>query len=206
MAARTGMAGLIRRLRQMCEAGASDYTLNGVTYWSDDDLQNKLDEHRVYMTGVKLIERPQYVDGVHVYKRYEIPREIGNAVEAPDDATIRVYDSVGATVDSDDYTWNERDLSVEFDADQEGVAYYFDGYIYDLTLAAREIWLAKAAHMHSAINFSADGHRFDREALYKHCIDMAKVFGYREGGASSVSLKASMLVRTDLAESGSSPF
>jgi hypothetical protein len=202
MAVRAGMSDLILRLRQSCEAGSADYTLGSTTYWSDQHIQDKLDEHRARLIDVLLVERPQYVSGENVYTRYEFPPSAWKAIENPDAATdnFRVHDSTGADVPSADFTFDARDLSITFDADTEGETYYFDGYAYDLQTAAMEIWLAKAAHIHTAINFSADGHRFDREALYKHCIEMAKAYGYREPGGGG-QMKASRLVRSDLAGS-----
>lgn len=200
MAARAGMTNLIARLRQMCEAGSADYILAGKTYWSDDDLQARLDEHRRRVIGTALIVRPTYEMGEYVYERYEIPREVGNTVEgvAGGADVFRVYDSTGAAVSADDYTFNERDLTVTFDADTEGAAYYWDGYVYDIRAAAKDIWLDKAAHAANAINFSADGHKFDREALYQHCMSQAKVYGYSEANAGG-GMKTSRLIRTDLA-------
>lgn len=200
MAVRDGMKSLIRRLRQMCEAGPTDYSLNEITYWSDEDLQDRLDDTRRQVIGVELTQRPQYVSGAFVYKRYEIPRSVGNAVEgaASGDMVFRVCDSDGVDVDSADYTFNERDLTLEFTADTEGTTYYWDGFIFNMQAAAREVWLAKAAHMHQAINFTADGHRFDREAMYKHCIEMAEFHGLQRGGSGSNAVHASRMVRSDL--------
>ena len=207
MAVRSGMKSLIRRLRQMCEAGPSDYSLNGTTYWSDEDLQDKLDEARRQVIDVPLVQRPQYVSGAYVYKRYEIPRSVGNAVEgvASGSMVFRVYDSGGVDVDEADYSFNENDLTLEFSVDTEGTDYYWDGFVYDLQAAAREIWLAKAAHMHQAIDFQADGHRFDREAMYKHCIEMAEFHGMQRGGSNSNMTQVSRLVRTDLNAHPGSP-
>lgn len=192
--ARAGMSDAIRRLRQMTETSENDYTLVDTTYWGDDHLQAKLDEHRVRHVDVALRYEPDYLDSDYVYTRYAIPRSIGNAVEgtAGGSAIFRLTDSTGTVIAASNYTFNERDLAVTFSADQEGSARYWSGYAYDLQAAAREIWLAKAAHVWQAINFSADFHKFDREALYKHCIDMAKLFGYEQG------MQAVRMLRTDL--------
>jgi len=194
MSVRSSMANLIRRLRQMCEAGPDDYTLDGVTYWTDDELQARLDETRSWLTDVPLAVRPSYENSEYVYKLYEVPRTAGNAIEGG----FRVYDSTGVDVDPDTYSWYDRDLSISFAADTTGIAYYADLHAYNLQKAAQGIWLDKAAHMHMAINFSADGHRFDREALYKHCMEMAGVYGYQPGGVSGTSLHSGRLVRTDV--------
>lgn len=196
--ARAGMINLIRRLREMCEAGDNDYQLAGVTYWSEDSLQAILDEKRTHFTGVALTPRPSYEAGVNIYLRYETPWGVGNAIEGPDGVGgdgFRVYDSLGTTIASG-FTLNERDLSVVFDADQEGEARYLSGFSYDIRAAAVEVWLRKAAHAWSAINFSADGHRFERADLHKHCLEMARMYGYQGG------VKVGKMVRTDLAGSG----
>jgi hypothetical protein len=201
--ARLGMATLIRRLRQMTEAGTADYSLAGQTYWSDDDLQAELDEHRTRHIDVALAARPDYVSGEEIYTRYEIPWSGGaSAMEgtAGGSDAFKVADSTGATIAAANYSFSERDLAVTFTADQEGSARYWSGYSYDIRAAAREIWLRKAGHYHSAINFSADGHRFDREALYGHCMQMAQVFGHRRG------MQSGRLARTDLAGQSKSEF
>jgi len=177
----------------MGEAGLADYTLAGITYWADEDLQEAVDEHRSRQVDVALIARPEPVLNDQVYTRYELPWGV-KAVEgtAGGTDTFRVYDSTGATIAFSGFSFNERDLAVTFTADTEGSARYWSGYAYDLRAAAREIWLAKAGHVWSAINFSADGHKFEREALHAHCLQMAEVFGYRRG------LQTTRLVRTDL--------
>ena len=197
--ARAGMATLITRLRQMTEASPSDYSLGGHTYWSDDDLQASLDEQRSRHVDVALTARPDYVDSAEIYKRYEIPWGSGiKGVEgtAGGSDAFKVSDSTGATIAAANFGFNERDLAITFTVDTEGSARYWSGYAYDLRGAAREIWLTKAGHYHSAINFSADGHRFDRQEIYAHCMQMAEVFGHRRG------MQSGKMVRTDLAAGG----
>ena len=198
MTVRDGMAGLIRRLRQMTESGAADYSLAGETYWSDQHLQDVLDQHRVRYDGIPLALRPEMVAGASVYKRYEIPRQVGNFVEgvAGGAPVFRVFNSAGVNADTEDFSFNENDLSITFAEDQEGITYYWSGYGYDLQSAAREVWLMKAAHAYTAINFRADDHTFDREAIHQHCLGMARVFGYQQGA------RLGRLVRSDLAAAG----
>jgi hypothetical protein len=190
---RTGMRYLVRRLREMTEAGLQDYELAGVTYWTDDTLEDILDEKRTRQEDVALTARPEYISSVDIYKRYEIPWSMGHALEGTEGGTtvFRVYNSIGTTVTG--WTFNDRDMSIEFSSDQEGTAYYWSGYQYDIRAAAVEVWLRKAAHSYNAINFSADGHRFDRKAIYEHCIEQAKLYGYQR------KVQATKMVRTDLA-------
>lgn len=196
--ARSGMAALITRLRQMAEAGTADYSLAGATYWSDDHLQDILDEHRRRMVDVLLTPRPDYVSGDEIYTRYEIPMpgKVGLEGTAGGSEAFRIADSTGATIAYAGYSFSERDLAVTFTADTEGSARYWSGYAYDLNAAAKDAWLRKAGHAWTAIDFSADGHRFDRSALHAHCLEMAKTFGREKGMVSG------KFVRPDLAGGG----
>ena len=60
----------------------------------------------------------------------------------------------------------------------------------DLNGAAADVWRRKQSHYHSAINFSTDGHRIDREQLYKHAIEMAEHFELEGGGDGVLALAA----------------
>ncbi len=196
---RSGMISLIRRLRQMTETTVGEYTIGGDSYWTDDHLQGFLDESRTRREGVGLEMEPEYVSGSYLYTRYRLPRSIRGGVEGTAGGTtvFRVYDSTGATI-STGWTFADRELAFTFTADQEGSARYWSGYQYDLQAAAREVWLRKAAHLHGAINFTADGHSFNREQLYRHCLEMAKIHGY--GG----QFKLATQQRTDLVGSDDS--
>lgn len=185
MTNRSGMNNLVQRLRHMTEAKADEYTIEYETYWRDDQMIEILDETRKRLTGVELKMEPEFVNSDYIYKRYVFPGGI-KAVEGTVGGTdfFRVYDSNGTTISAAGYAFYDRDLSVVFTADQDGSARYWSGYSYDMQAAAREVWLRKAAHLHKAINFSADGASFNREQMYQHCMDMAKVYGY--GGRTSV--------------------
>lgn len=201
MTNRSGMNSLVQRLRQMTEAKSEEYTIEYETYWRDDQLVEALDETRQRLTGIELKMEPEFVNSNYIYKRYIFPGGI-KAVEGTVGGTdyFRVYDSNGTTIAASGYAFYDRDLSVEFTADQDGSARYWSGYAYDMQAAAREVWLRKAAHVHRAINFSADGASFNRDQLYQHCMDMAKVYGY--GGRVSIA----KMKRSDLNASGEDHF
>ena len=44
--ARSGMSALLTEFRGLAEAGTSEYSVAGPSYWSDDQLQDVLDIHR----------------------------------------------------------------------------------------------------------------------------------------------------------------
>lgn len=196
MTVRAGMESIIQRLRHMGQAGMEDYTVVDMIYWSDDHVQDILDNSRKRVTSASLRAEPQYINGTDEYKRYVLdlnPRAYMIEGTAGGTAVFRVADSNGTAVSG--YTWNENDLSVTFTADTDGSAYYLSGYAYDLNKAARELWLMKASHAYTAVNFSADGHRFDREKIYDHCMQMVTFYERQGGGAATVS--SGKMRRTD---------
>lgn len=52
---------------------------------------------------------------------------------------------------------------------------------WDLNAAAAEGWRLKAALAASRISFSADGASFQRDAFFKHCLQMADHYANRSG-------------------------
>ena len=63
MSARAGMTHLIARLRAMTETAAGDYSVDGLSYWSDDQLQDALDA-QINRIDLGLIEPlPEAVGG-----------------------------------------------------------------------------------------------------------------------------------------------
>ena len=203
---RSSMSAVVEELRQKTEAGNDDYEVAEKSYWSDNDLQAVLDGHRNYHTGISLVVRGVPVENDTQYYRYEFPPGFNRlAIEGTAEGTagFKVALSTGATVaagGTPDWTFAPNDKSITFDRDTEGTAYYWTGYSYNLYAAAREIWLKKAAHAWTAINFAADGAKFEREALHKHCLIMADTMVEAQG------IGVSTMERTDLQPTDDSRF
>lgn len=194
---RDGMVEIVERLRQMGEAGTVDYTVGGHTYWSDLDLQALADRHRRWFHLENLTMEAQQVGGTTYYYRYRFPDGLrpdyfGIEGTAGGTAVFRVDDSTGALIAGTLYTFQADALEVVFTADQGGSARYWTGFAYDLNAMAYELWTRKASHAWSAINFSADGHRFDRGALHANCLQMAELFNRAKG------VRTARLVRSDV--------
>lgn len=175
--ARTGMAAIITLLREMTETAVTDYTVNGVQYWTDDQLQMYLDRYRHTHKRIRVVPEPNYIDGNTTYTEYSIPTR--RRLEQADG--WRLYDSSGTDVASDDYSVNFDANRITFDADTQNTAYYVDYRAYDLRATAADIWHAKAAHVSKRVNFAADNHRVDAAQVYQHCMQMAAHYG---GGTS----------------------
>jgi hypothetical protein len=186
--ARAGMANLIKRLRAETQAGTADYTLAGVTYFVDDQIEAALDRTQRLIQGVPLIPLPTYEDGVYRYYDYGIP--LGRYFEESETGSgWAVKDSGGATVT--DYTVNYASRRITFNTDQAGKTYTLDARAYNLNAAAAEIWEQKAAYAASKVDWNSDNHGVQANQEYLHCLAMARRYRQMAGP------KISQLVRLD---------
>lgn len=145
---RATMATLITRLRRAVgdPAGASQT-------WTDDELQDFLDDHRVEVRTAELIPVRSVASGGAVsYLEYMAPRgfwEDSPTLQSNSYATI-----VPATSDLLIGRWT-------FAASQTAPV-YITGQVYDLwgaAVEAAEAWIGKLAR---DFDFATDGQRFDR--------------------------------------------
>jgi hypothetical protein len=195
--ARATMNDLISRLRGLTQAGTADYTIAGVTYHSDDHLQealdaNRLDIYREYLSYVR-----EYVGGGTVeYKVYA--GKWGNFEKTDGGSAIFfVADSLGDAIGTADYSVDYQRGVITFDADQGGSARYLTGRSYDLYGAAADVWRMKAAHYSiTAFDFSTDNHSVKRSQLKTQAQEMS---GYY---ASMARAQVSTMIRTDVDSEG----
>lgn len=175
--ARTGMADIIKDLRLMTETGSDDYIVDTISYWTPDQLQRILDNHR---NDLKWYEMTAIEEGDGSYLDYSIG--YGN-LEATTGGTaiFIVQDIHGATVTSP-YTVDYVRGVVTFASDTGGTDYFVTGRSYDMNAAAAEVWERKLAHYARAVNFSTDGHSISRQQLYDHAKEMVDRFAQKGGG------------------------
>ena len=188
--ARAGMGDLIRRLRNLAEAGSSDYTLSSQIFWTDNQLQEILDQHKVELIYEPMTVVPGRISGGYEYKNYYISRK---NLEKTTGGTAIFYiqDGSGTTVSSSLYTVDYFTGKVTFTADQGGaVSYFVNAASYDLEGAAGEVWRIKASHYAETVNISTDNQSMALGDLYKHAIERAEYFeGRGEGAVTSASLE-----------------
>jgi hypothetical protein len=181
MAARNGMSTLIRQVRQMTNAGTVDYTIAGTAYWTDDQVQEVLDSHRLDINFEMMKIEPSYVAvspnvEYHTYctnwGSLEQPTTTGGTVFA-------IQTSDGTEKGTALYTgdWN-RGVFV-FTADQKGIALYMTGRSYDVNAAAAEIWGQKAAQYGMAYDVSTDNHSLKRSQMIAQALLMAQFYASR---------------------------
>lgn len=173
MTARTGMTGLILRVRGMVSAGTADYTLGTANYWDDNHVQEVLDMHRVDVYREKLVSMPTHASaGSLTYTEYRsrFPFwESGTAV-------FTLEDSTGANIGTASFTADYERGIITFGADTGGSTYYVSGRVYDANSAASDIWRQKAGHFSEHYTFSTDGHSLKRGEIIANCLKMADYY------------------------------
>jgi hypothetical protein len=167
------MGNLIADLRQRGEAGSAEYVLSGHTYWSDEDLQTRLDHTRTDVFRAPLTVGPVTSGGSAVYQDYYW--RTGDAVEEASSGTVawRVEDSAGSVIGTADYTVNYAARHIRFAANTAGSAYFLSYRAFDLDRAEAEVWERKAANVANRFDVSTDNHMLTRSQLQAHYLAMA---------------------------------
>ncbi len=182
--ARLGMANLLTRLRSLVDDASA-------TVWTDDTLQDRLDECRVELYEEPLISEPESADSDTIYLNYHTRWR--NLEEATSGTTAwRVYDAQGTTIGTANYTADYIRGILTFTADQEGSARYIHARSYDLNRAAANLWLERAATKAEGYNFTADGASFSRGQWFDHCLKMSE---YYEGRSRPMVVR---IIRDDV--------
>lgn len=184
MTARAGMTDLISRLRGMTSTGTSDYTVNLISYWSDDHLQNVLDAHRLDFYAADLERITAMESGAIVYKTYRAPyRNLEGGT-----VNFLLTDFQGTPAGTANYTADYFNGIVSFTSDQAGKVWYMTGHSFDLYAAAAEVWRMKAAHAsETSFDFSTDNHSIKGSNIPMQCLKMADYYE-KQSMMSSVNI------------------
>lgn len=182
MAARSGMVTLIANLRSITETDVNDVTINGVAYWTDDQLQYHLDRNSKMVRDIPLVSKPLMNSGVTTYTEFYVPAFAGRNFETADtigqfvlfDSHFTIINSALYTVD---YTINQIIFTSDFGSD----TVYLRARSFDLNASAQDVWLEKAAHRAALINWKAGGQTLAEDQEYQHCIEMANLYQGRMG-------------------------
>ena len=197
--AREGMANLITRLRSLCQAGTADYSLAGVTYWTDNQMQDHLDARATLLEGVALHWLPDTTAGA--VSKYHRAKAGWRDLEEAESGTIywRVTDSQGTEQGTAGYTKDYVRGEVRFSADQGGTSYYLTGRSYDLYAAAVDVWSEKAAYFADWYKFTSEGQSFERQQAYEHAVKQLERLGSKVGSNEAPGeMRFSVFQRNDL--------
>ena len=192
MAARSGMSTLVQDMRLMCELGTADYSVGGVSYWSDDQVQEELDKFRQTRYREPLQVESDYTDGTVTYQDYYWHKAEVEEYDASNAEIFHLEDSLGSVVGTADYTVNYEARHIRFDADTAGSAYYLTYRYYDINRVASRIWKKKAGHVANRFDIKSDNHDLKASQLVTHYLKMSKTF------ASAASPRSVKMVRSDM--------
>lgn len=193
--ARAGMTELIASLRGMTDAAADEYTVAGITYWSDDQLQDVLDHCRHDYYSQPLAAAVENVGGTIVYQSYYW-RE-GEEVERLESGSAAwlLQDGDGVEAGTADYTPYYDAGYVRFATDQVGAGWALTYRSYDMEKAAALVWERKAAHVAARFDIQTDNHDLKRSQMRQAYLQMAAHYRNQSSGA----IGHTRLSRADLA-------
>jgi hypothetical protein len=175
------MEFLLARLRALTNASASDYTVNNVSYFTDEQLLDELDATVQVYRAVPLIPLPQRSGTTFVYLDYTIPDYVPRSLAEQDggEAVWAVRDGQGNPVAN--YTVNYRSGVITFNADTGGAGYWLDCLAYDLNRAAAVVWRQKAGMESRSVDFSNGEHSMKASQRRDYCLQQAAEFERRAG-------------------------
>ncbi len=182
MAARAGMVNAVKELRLLMDANQQKVNVNGVMYWTDEQVQEILDDTSHDIIDVRLASTPFMETGTLTYKRYYIPNEVPRWLE-DDSASIVVVDNLGNAAPTFTYTRTRR--LIEFASDTTGTEYFFRGRGFNMNESAAAGWLRKAGVRAELIKWKTPAHTLDEDQEYQHCLDMYRRFRNKLGLVSS---------------------
>lgn len=183
---RSSMVELVAQLRLLTAAGTAEYSIAGVTYWVDDQLQTVLDQHSTIIKSQRLTPQGQYINNQTEYHDYTFPANVRHIERDP-----RIADGNGIAIGTAEYSIDYDAMRVSFTADTAGSIVFADYRSYDINAAAATVWRAKAAHVAERVDFKTDNHQVSASQYYEHCIAEAKRFEGARG------MQFSRFIRTD---------
>lgn len=188
LAVRQGMADLIQQLRQMTNAGMADYTIAGVSYWSDLQLQDILDRNVVRLNFVPLDVYPRLAgSGLTEWHEYRCKYNFFEQPGYGGTTIFMIQNTIGSVQLTSTYAADYQNGVFEFVANQMGTVMCVSGYSYDPNGAAAEIWGQKAAQYGMAYDFKTDNQQFSRSQVIDQALKMAQYYG-NQARLNSVSI------------------
>ncbi len=193
MAARDGMVNIILELRLLTETADNDETVDGVAYWTDNQLQSILDRYRTDYN--QLVIRPisrLITGGYYEYVTYPFPENV-EWVETGDTDNVFIIQDTQGNIEqyASDYTVDFDARIITFAVSTEGDTFYFTFRSYDIDRAAADVWSKKLSLRTRLINWKTDNHTLAEDQEYQHCLERYLHFSNKGG------MKVGRMVRTD---------
>lgn len=187
--ARAGMANLILELRGMTGVGTATQTVNGVAWFTDDQLEDIMDRHRETCYDVPLASLSKNIGGTEVYYDYQLPHNRHWYEEDAVGSNWQVKDSTGGT-SVPTHSVNYQHGMVTFTADQGGTAYMADFDVYDLNMAAADVWEQRAMNVAAVTDWSSDNHSVSAGRQIDNFKSMAATYRAKSGPISRTFVRS----------------
>jgi hypothetical protein len=168
--ARAGMATLIQQVRALTAAGTAEYTVGTVSYWTDGQIEQVLDRHRVDIFRERLERQPTY-DGSGTVTYTVHYSGYGN-LEAG--TALVIEDSSGVNRGSATYSVDHQTGRIEFVNDVAGTTLYMTARSFDPFGAAAEVLEGWATSLSRQFDFTTDGQSFSVSQKAKAMRDQAR--------------------------------
>jgi hypothetical protein len=191
------MPDLVQHLRALCDAEHEEISVAGVTYWSDDHLQDILDRNVTWVEEHPLTWQPDTVSGgsIEYHRMISGYRDLEGTASGT--AYWRITTSDGSTIMPDDLNMTSGEF--KFDADQGGTSYYITARSFDVYGAAADVWLWRLAQFQKWYDFASDGQTFNREQAYDHAVRMEREMRARSGqNTQPGGIQSGVFLRTDV--------
>lgn len=163
MPARNTMGAVIAQLRQY-GAAATDDVFNGVTYWTDEQLQQIADRNS--RQGFIKLE-PVDPAGL-VYRLHRVP-----TVQMENSMTIYEDENTPVTAT---FTYNADTQELTFTAPLGNSTYYVFGRAIQIYDALADLWQVKADLRYQYIDWKAQNNRSNMRQEYQNCIERANYY------------------------------
>lgn len=185
------MTNLIQRLREAANADTGEFVLGGGTYWTDDQLQTKLDQNRRDIYEEPISPTPTFVDGASVYLDYYWRGANVEEAESGSAAWL-LQDSNGSAIGTANYSIDYDARKISFSTSTDGAVYSLTYRTFNVNLAAADVWDVKAANVSRLFDVSTDNHSLKRSQLEAAYSKKAKEFRRKSGG------QVKQMVRSDM--------
>lgn len=165
---------LIERIRRQAAVGVNEYSINGVAFWSDGQIQALLEENRMQESAVVALDPERTPEGLSVLRG----RVSANGTFDPDAPGV-LRNSQGAAVD---FTIDVHG-QVTFAEDQGGgwsgwgpSRHRWSGWVYDVNATIADLLDSWAAAVKLHYDVRADGQGMSRSQKFKHLSNQAERF------------------------------
>jgi hypothetical protein len=195
------MATLISELRARTNSGATDYSVNGVSYFTDDQLQQILDRRVLLTRMYPLVPVPIRIGTNTQWFDYQVDPKLGPWFERETgDGTSgwAIKDGYGAVQTlGTTYTMNWDQSLVTFAANTNGYPYLVDCRTYGMNGATADVWRQKAALEAQSIDFKSDNHDIKASQRREYCLQMVEYYEKLQDVSGSGGVQTASFARTD---------